>query len=255
MKMTKPADVSPGSRIRTICLPPFEPPLSTFNTERSTSFYMRPNTDRPNVEPNRKKSTKPQKPNPDTALKYLEKLNNLTKSVIAGLTNKKHKNMRYNIRVSNDSNKNVNRNDEEVAKADSVYNKNSDVHYDSATLDSVVKLIRRKINKDKNKNRLGNSDRSDKKLMFGEEIDPFIEETNGLDFKEECYATGWGREQTNGTLTDVLLEAEVPVLSLQVCRDRYSLSLPLNEGHLCAGSTDGTTGACVVSKQMNPKNI
>ncbi|GBP51637.1 Plasma kallikrein [Eumeta japonica] len=242
MKMTKPADVSPGSRIRTICLPPFDPPVINFNTERSTTFYMRPSTSAEQI----KKKPKPLKPKPDTAIKYLEKLNNLTKSVFSSFTNKRHKNLRYNIRVANDSNRVNDKRNNNDASNESNENNNSDIKYDSATLDIVVRLIRAKIAKDRNKDRaINDSDRNHKKLMFGEEIDPFIDDNNGLDFKEECYATGWGREQTNGTLTDVLLEADVPILPLQICRDRYSLSLPLNEGHLCAGSTDGSTGACV----------
>ncbi|XP_026759716.2 plasminogen [Galleria mellonella] len=239
MKMTKPADVSPGSRIRTICLPPFDPPIVNYNTEKSTSFYLRPQS---NMEPPRRKPAKPSKPHPDTATKYLEKLNNLTKNIFSGFTNKKHKNFRYNIRIANDSNRQTDRKNEE-----DVYRTNDNQHsgtvYDSATLDSVIKLIRTKL--DKGKHIVNVNDRSDKKLMFGEEIDPFIGDYNSIDFRDECYATGWGREQTNGTLTDVLLEAEVPILPLKICRDRYSLSLPLNEGHLCAGSTDGSTGACV----------
>lgn len=242
MKMTKPADVSAGSRIRTICLPPFEPPVTNFNTEKTSTFYMRPEL---NPEPTKRRASKPPKPNPDTAVKYLEKLNNLTKSLFSGFINKKHKNMRYNVRVANDSNKQTKRKtDDEIPKAESE-KKNVDIVYDSATLDSVVKLIKTKLAKERQ--RVNNNDRSDKKLMFGEEIDPFIDENNRIDFRDECYATGWGREQTNGNLTDVLLEAEVPVLPLNICRDRYSLTLPLNEGHLCAGSTDGSTGACVVS--------
>lgn len=240
MKLTKAADVSARSRVRTICLPPFEP--ATFNTERTSTFYMRPELSQPTPEQPKKKSNKPPKPNPDTATKYLEKLNNLTKTIFSGFVSKKNKNMRYNVRVANESNRHTNRKtDDEIQKTDS--EKKSDIVYDSATLDSVVKLIKNKIAKDRRKV----SDRSDKKLMFDEEIDPFIDDNNGLDFKDECYATGWGREQTNGTLTDVLLEAEVPVLPLRICRERYSLTLPLNEGHLCAGSTDGSTGACVVS--------
>ncbi|XP_049870593.1 transmembrane protease serine 12 [Pectinophora gossypiella] len=241
MKMTKPADVSAGSRIRTICLPPFEPPVTNFNTEKTSTFYMRPEAQMPSSpEPNRRKAVKPPKPNPDTAAKYLEKLNNLTKTIFSGFINKKHKNMRYNVRVANDSNRQAERKTDDIQKPEDL-KKNVDIVYDSATLDSVVKLIKTKLAKDK---RVTN-DRSDKKLMFGEEIDPFIDESNRIDFRDECYATGWGREQTNGTLTDVLLEAEVPILPLQICRDRYSLTLPLNEGHLCAGSTDGSTGACV----------
>lgn len=248
MKMTKAADVSPGSRIRTICLPPFEPPIISFNTEKSTTFYLRPQS---SPEPPKRKPAKPPKPNPDTAAKYLEKLNNLTKNVFSGFT-KKHKNMRYNLRVASDSNRQGDRkNVEELERTDDD-RKNSDIVYDSATLDSVIKLIRNKLSKDNH--RVSVNDRSDKKLMFGEEIDPFIDDNNSMDFRDECYATGWGREQTNGNLTDVLLEAEVPVLPLKICKDRYSLSLPLNEGHLCAGSTDGSTGACVVSCNDSDNN-
>lgn len=244
MKLTRPADVSTGSRIRTICLPPFEPPpIDDFETDKSSSFYLRPES---NTEPPRRK-LKPPKPKPDTAVKYLEKLNNLTKNIFSGLVNKKHKNMRYNIRVSNESNRQTEKkNGEELRKSDSERG-HSDLIYDSATLDSVVKLIQNSLLKNDYK---VNINRSDKKLMFGEEIDPFIDVNNRLDFKDECYTTGWGREQTNGTLTDVLLEAEVPVLPLNVCRDRYALTLPLNDGHLCAGSTDGSTGACVVSIKL-----
>ncbi|XP_046967640.1 transmembrane protease serine 13-like [Vanessa cardui] len=233
MKMIKAADVSAGSRIRTICLPSYELPIN-HNTERSTSFFKKPDEIR--------RKPKPPRPNPDTAVKYLEKLNNLTKTVFSGVINKKHKNTRYNVRVSNESNRPTERKNDEEINVHETVNKVKDLAYDSASLDSVVKLIKTKAARDKIKDSIN---RSDKKLMFGEEIDPFIDDNNGLDFKDECYATGWGREQTNGTLTDVLLEAEVPVLPLQLCRDRYSLSLPLNDGHLCAGSTDGSTGACV----------
>lgn len=244
MKLTKPADVSAGSRIRTICLPPFEPPVTNFNAEKSSTFYMRPETrPEPSPEPKRK-AVKPPKPNPDTAVKYLEKLNNLTKTIFSGFINKKHKNMRYNVRVANDSHKQTERKTDDMQRTEAD-KKNLDIVYDSATLDSVVKLIKTKLGKDRRRG--SNNDRSDKKLMFGEEIDPFIDENNRIDFRDECYTTGWGREQTNGSLTDVLLEAEVPVLPLQLCRERYALTLPLNEGHLCAGSTDGSTGACVVS--------
>lgn len=237
MKLTKAADISTGSRIRTICLPPYEPPLSNFNVNHGT-FYMRPETTPEPI----KRRTKPSKPKPDTAVKYLEKLNNLTKNMFSIFGNKKNKNLRYNVRVANDSHRQGDRK-EEVRKADG--DTKDDIVYDSATLDSVVKIIKAKLHRD---GETGSSDeRNDKKLMFGEEIDPFIDDNNGIDFKDECYTTGWGREQTNGTLTDVLLEAEVPVLPLRLCRDRYALTLPLNEGHLCAGSTDGSTGACVVS--------
>ncbi|XP_014369314.2 transmembrane protease serine 12 [Papilio machaon] len=236
MKMTRAADVSPGSRIRTICLPSYESPLANFSPEKGTSYFVKSNS-----ESAKRKSDKRPKPNPDSASKYLEKLNNLTKIMFPGYSNKKHKNMRYNIRVSNNSNRQADKKSDDEEENPNIEKKNRDIIYDRVTLDSVVKLIQSNINDgDKVSN-----ERSDKKLMFGEEIDPFIEDDNGIDVKDECYTTGWGRDQTNGSLTDVLLEAEVPILPLNICRDRYSLSLPLNDGHLCAGSTDGSTGACV----------
>ncbi|XP_032515893.2 chymotrypsinogen B [Danaus plexippus] len=208
MKMTKSADVSTRSRIRAICLPPYEPVDD--NVERSTSYSSTQEV---------RRKTRPPRPKPDTANKYLEKINNLTKTVHSAKDKKK--NTRYNVRVSNDDGLR----DRKIEDREAVY--------DGASLDSVVNLIRK--GKDVS--------RSDKMIASYHEIDPFID--NSIDAKEECYATGWGRQQTNGSLTDVLLEAEVPILPLKTCRERYSLSLPLNDGHLCAGSTDGSSGACV----------
>lgn len=207
--MTKSADVSTRSRIRAICLPPYEPVDD--NIERSTSYTSTQEV---------RRKTRPPRPKPDTANKYLEKINNLTKTVHSAKDKKK--NTRYNVRVSNDDGLR----DRKIEDKEAVY--------DGASLDSVVNLIRK--GKDVS--------RSDKMIASYHEIDPFID--NSIDAKEECYATGWGRQQTNGSLTDVLLEAEVPILPLKTCRERYSLSLPLNDGHLCAGSTDGSSGACVV---------
>ncbi|CAH2040127.1 unnamed protein product, partial [Iphiclides podalirius] len=251
MKMTRAADVSAGSRIRTICLPSYESPLANYEPEKGTSFYVRPNS-----EIARKKSAKRPKPNPDTTSKYLEKLNNLTKSTFPSYSNKKHKNLRYNIRVSEDSSGYSEKRTDDDLRADD--EKNRDVVYDRITLDSVVRLIKTKNGPDNDEARgeersdgagedkgEGQSEsREERKLMFGEEIEPYVEE-NGLETRDECYATGWGRQQTNGSLTDVLLEAEVPLLPLAACRERYALPLPLGAGHLCAGSTDGSTGACV----------
>ncbi|XP_068627273.1 chymotrypsin-C [Battus philenor] len=233
MKMTKAADVSTGSRIRTICLPSYESPFANYSPEKGTSFYVRSNTESP-----KRKSVKRPKPNPDTAAKYLEKLNNLTKTMFPEHINKKHKNLRYNIRVANDSLRHAHRrSDAQTAPQDDAH---PDLAYDRITPDGVLQLIRTNGNAEES------GDRNDKKLMFGEDVDALVEGSNEIEeSKDECYATGWGRDHTNGSLTDVLLEAEVPILPLELCRERYALSLPLNAGHLCAGSTDGSTGACV----------
>lgn len=254
MKMTRAADVSAGSRIRTICLPSYESPLANYEPEKGTTFYIRSNT-----EGAKKKSVKRPKPNTNSASKYLEKLNNLTKTTFPNYTNKKHKNLRYNIRVSNDSNGSVDKRSDKDLNSDDEDNR--DVVYDRVTLDSVVRLIQTKNGlgagaddvgsevseiEDGDKDEGKDEGRGERRLMFGEEIEPFVE-GNSVEARDECYATGWGRQQTNGSLTDVLLEAEVPLLPLTTCRERYALPLPLGAGHLCAGSTDGSTGACVVS--------
>lgn len=62
-----------------------------------------------------------------------------------------------------------------------------------------------------------------------------------------CVATGWGRAAEDGSLAVKLLEAKIPVHDNAVCRKKYGSTVPIRNGHLCAGHLDGTTGTCVVS--------
>lgn len=66
-----------------------------------------------------------------------------------------------------------------------------------------------------------------------------------------CIATGWGRDSEDGDLAGKLLEARVPVHDNAVCRKKYGRGVPIRSGHLCAGHLDGSTGTCVVSKQLS----
>jgi hypothetical protein len=63
----------------------------------------------------------------------------------------------------------------------------------------------------------------------------------------QCVTSGWGRSGPSPALSTALLEANVPLLELAQCLKAYGKSVPIREGHLCAGNTDGSSGSCVVS--------
>ncbi|KAI4501794.1 hypothetical protein M0802_003129 [Mischocyttarus mexicanus] len=60
-----------------------------------------------------------------------------------------------------------------------------------------------------------------------------------------CVASGWGRYGPSPSLSTALLEASVPLLNLEECLHAYGKSVPILNGHLCAGHTDGSSGSCV----------
>lgn len=63
----------------------------------------------------------------------------------------------------------------------------------------------------------------------------------------QCVTSGWGRSGPSPSLSNALLEANVPLLELDDCLKAYGKSVPIRDGHLCAGNTDGSSGSCVVS--------
>ncbi|XP_020300112.1 chymotrypsinogen A-like isoform X2 [Pseudomyrmex gracilis] len=64
--------------------------------------------------------------------------------------------------------------------------------------------------------------------------------------ERKCMASGWGRYGPSPSLSTALLEASVPLLDLEDCLQAYGTSVPIKNGHLCAGHTDGSSGSCVV---------
>ena len=66
-----------------------------------------------------------------------------------------------------------------------------------------------------------------------------------------CVASGWGRYGPSPSLSTSLLEANVPVLNPSECSKAYGQSVPIKDGHLCAGHTDGASGSCVVIFSLN----
>ncbi|XP_043289165.1 chymotrypsin-like elastase family member 2A isoform X2 [Venturia canescens] len=70
------------------------------------------------------------------------------------------------------------------------------------------------------------------------------DDDNTID-KEQCIASGWGRSGPSPSLSNALLEANVPILNLEDCQRAYGKGVPIGPGHLCAGHTDGSSGSCV----------
>ncbi|XP_014286142.1 trypsin-1 [Halyomorpha halys] len=60
-----------------------------------------------------------------------------------------------------------------------------------------------------------------------------------------CTATGWGRNVPAGPLSARLRQVRVPLHKNSLCQDKYGPGLKIEDGHLCAGKLDGSTGACI----------
>ncbi|XP_065081428.1 uncharacterized protein LOC135703995 [Ochlerotatus camptorhynchus] len=61
----------------------------------------------------------------------------------------------------------------------------------------------------------------------------------------DCLATGWGKSTIDDELTDILLQTKAPIQSSKKCEEAYGDFIKLHRGHLCAGNVDGTGGTCV----------
>ncbi|KAL1452629.1 hypothetical protein WDU94_006842 [Cyamophila willieti] len=60
-----------------------------------------------------------------------------------------------------------------------------------------------------------------------------------------CIATGWGRNQSTGDLSNTLRQIAVPLHNISICTEKYGPSVTLHAGHLCGGALDGLSGACI----------
>ncbi|XP_055847873.1 uncharacterized protein LOC129913298 isoform X2 [Episyrphus balteatus] len=61
----------------------------------------------------------------------------------------------------------------------------------------------------------------------------------------DCVATGWGKSNITGDLTDILLKTNVPLHHNGRCKDAYGSFVKIHRGHLCAGKLNGKGGTCV----------
>lgn len=258
MKLSKPTDISARSKIKIICLP--EANKSYYNPPIKTSQYYnqpKPKPKPPSKSSTNKKHNQNRKPTQDSIFKYLEKINNLTRSVLSNMLSNKPKNMRYNIRVAVNKTDSLNTDGSsfKIVKRENMRRPNNDIRSRLMWNDDDDVIVNNtKVNEEE-------SQREGKKLHFVSDdlynTDPIsaMINTNHLGEGSECFVTGWGRSQTNGSLTDTLLEAEVPPLPIEHCLGKYPENLPLKAGHLCAGNTDGSSGTCVVNTFSYTFNI
>ncbi|EDV48811.1 transmembrane protease serine 9 [Drosophila erecta] len=61
----------------------------------------------------------------------------------------------------------------------------------------------------------------------------------------DCVATGWGKANISGDLSNQLLKTQVPLHQNGRCRDAYGSFVNIHGGHLCAGKLNGEGGTCV----------
>ena len=59
-----------------------------------------------------------------------------------------------------------------------------------------------------------------------------------------CYVTGWGRLASNGPRPSILLEAQVPLVSRELCNIPEIYNGIIHERALCAGPAEGGVGPC-----------
>lgn len=61
---------------------------------------------------------------------------------------------------------------------------------------------------------------------------------------QRCVVAGWGYTKTNGSLVNELLQAFVPVFSIEDCKKKWGSRLP--HSVICAGGYNTNTGFCQV---------
>ncbi|KAF8787997.1 proclotting enzyme-like [Argiope bruennichi] len=57
--------------------------------------------------------------------------------------------------------------------------------------------------------------------------------------------TGFGLTSVNGSYSDVLMEVTFDIIDQETCRKSYAKDIRITDGHLCAGSLDGSADSCL----------
>lgn len=94
----------------------------------------------------------------------------------------------------------------------------------------------------------------DKPVNFTERISPIClpEATTSSLEQRKIIVTGWGRKYRFGTTVDILRKVEMPVWSLQECKNLYSRFAPgrVLDSNLCAGDGRRDKDACLVCRKV-----
>ena len=82
--------------------------------------------------------------------------------------------------------------------------------------------------------------------MYDEYVSPICLLPRMLKFPwgKECYVTGWGHTQWNGTQPDILREAKVRLVPRKICNKALSYNGTIHNRALCAGFEEGGVDAC-----------
>ncbi|XP_068697308.1 uncharacterized protein [Montipora foliosa] len=81
---------------------------------------------------------------------------------------------------------------------------------------------------------------------INDHVGPVCLQNRSSDFPpgSRCYITGWGRTRQGGSISAVLREAEVPLVSNQNCRENYGSGSIITSNMLCAGRLGAGVDAC-----------
>jgi len=81
---------------------------------------------------------------------------------------------------------------------------------------------------------------------FNDRVGPACLQSNNADFPPgtPCFVTGWGRTRQGGTVSSVLREAKIPIVSSEDCKENYGKADLITSNMLCAGLQGSGIDAC-----------
>ncbi|CAO1420929.1 unnamed protein product [Diamesa serratosioi] len=211
LKLSRPANISPNSKVKRISLPPavyteinsndYLKPFATSNNNHDQHFY-------------------------DRQENYLRKL----------IVNENVSNIAEMIAKVNQNELNKRQTDNKTNILKPLTNANKVVPTISPKTETKPKRNRRRNDKFLHRRPTNNDDYLIKRDNVA---------SNSIDYID-CVATGWGKSTRNGELTDKLLKIDVPIQNIKRCEEVYSGYVSLHTSqHLCAGNLNGKGGTCV----------
>ncbi|KAL7024341.1 hypothetical protein ACKWTF_013000 [Chironomus riparius] len=222
MKLSRAANLSPKSRVRTIFLPSSSHTKINPTRNGQPSIYTWNDNDDNLL-------------NLDRNENYLRKLD--TTSNVA-LMDKIKKINRNEITKRESSKTKLRSDDDKVSNA----NKTKVMNSSKFTRNSTSTAKKNHRRNDKFLHRRPTNPEDYELFMSAKDKQPT---SSSIDYYD-CWTVGWGKWMERGDLSDVLLKIDVPIHDMQQCDDVYSGYVSLNNAqHLCAGRLDGSGGSCI----------
>ncbi|KAG5671727.1 hypothetical protein PVAND_001907 [Polypedilum vanderplanki] len=227
MKLSKPANLTPKSKVRTIFLP------SSSHIRINANYNVAPATTMTRPPPSKSGNYADDNDdlmNLDRNENYLRKLQE--SSVDNSIIDKIRK---------------VNRN--EIAKRESkiksrLVDEEKVVKFNNSTLKRTTKRHRRRNDKFLHR-RPTNPEDYELFMSIKDNNKKQQQQPLSVDYYD-CVSVGWGKWMEKGDLSDILLKIDVPIHNINRCEEVYSNYVSLNNAqHLCAGRLDGSGGSCI----------